>query len=122
MPANVVVLTLPSAARATYSSGQLSTWQGGFLLQSIDLDISVTALTGGTSPTVTFKVSRVEPDGVLYAVYNPAAISAAGVFSQSIGPGEQTNADLGSLFQLDMVVTGAPTSITFSGNIVGKSF
>ena len=119
---NVVDLTLPSAARATYSSGPLPTQQGGFILQAINLDISVTALTGGTTPTVTFKVSRVEPDGVLYAVYNPTALSAAGTFSQSIGPGEQTNVDLGDQFQLDMVVTGAPTSITFSATVKGKGF
>ena len=119
---NVIVLSLPSLARATYTSGQIPTQQGGFVLTSINLDISVTALTGGVSPTVTFKVSRVGADGVLYSVYNPAAISAAGNFSQSIGPGEQTNADLGALFQIDMVLTGAPTSITFSGSVEGKGF
>lgn len=119
---NVVVLTLPSAARATYTSGPIPTQQGGFILQAINLDVSVTALTGGVSPTVTFKVSRVEPDGVLYSVYSPAAISAAGTFSQSIGPGEQTNVDLGDQFQLDMVLTGGPTSITFSATIKGKGF
>jgi hypothetical protein len=118
---NATVLSLPSAARATYSSGQLSTQQGGFQIQSINVDINVTALTGGTTPTVTFKVSRVGADGVLYQVWQPTALSAAGVLSQSIGPGEQSNEDLGALFQIDMVVTGAPTSITFSMSVEGKS-
>ena len=117
---NVTVLTLPSLARATYSSGPLPTLQSGFYLQLINLDITVTALTGGTSPTVTFKVSRLGADGLLYAVYTPTALSAPGVFSQSIGYGCQTNIDLGDTFQLDMVLTGAPTSITFSGSVKGK--
>ena len=106
------LLNLPSAARASYSSGPITRPPGAGLV--LDLDISVTALTGGTTPTVTFKVSRVGADGVLYQVWQPTALSAAGVFSQTIGPGGQTNADLGATFQIDMVVTGAPTSITFS--------
>jgi hypothetical protein len=114
------LLALPSAARATYSSGPLTLPNYNGLV--VDLDVSVTALTGGTSPTVTFKVSRVEPDGVLYQVYQPTALSAAGVFSQSIGPGEQTAVDLGSQVQIDMVLTGAPTSITFSLTMQARGF
>ena len=114
------LLALPSAARATYSSGPIVLPNYNGLV--LDLDVSVTALTGGTSPTVTFKVSRVEPDGVVYSVYSPTALSAAGVFSQSIGPGEQTAVDLGDQMQIDMVVTGAPTSITFSLTLKARGF
>lgn len=114
------LIALPSAARATYSSGPITLPNYNALV--LDLDVSVTALTGGASPTVTFKVSRVEPDGVLYPVYSPAAISAAGVFSQSIGAGGQTAADLGTAFQIDMVLTGAPTSITFSLTASARGF
>ena len=114
------LLTLPSAARAAYSSGPLTMPNYNGLV--LDFDISVTALTGGTTPTVTFKVSRVEPDGVLYQLWQPTAISAAGVFSQSIGPGEQTSVDPGAQVQIDMVLTGAPTSITFSLTVQARGF
>lgn len=116
--AATALITLPSAARATYSSGQVSL--ANFSQLELDIDINVTALTGGTSPTVTFKVSRVEADGVLYSVWSPSAISAAGTFSQSIGPGLQTSVDLGNTFQVDMVTTGSPTSITFSLNVEAR--
>jgi hypothetical protein len=106
------ILNLPSAARATYSSGQIAL--PNFNDMVLNLDVNVTAFTGGTSPTVKFTVSRVGADGVLYALYTPGAISTPGVFSQSIGHSGQTNADLGDLIQVDMVTTGSPTSITFS--------
>ena len=114
------LLALSSAARATYSSGPIVLPNYSGLV--LDLDISVTALTGGASPTVKFTVSRVEPDGVLYVIYNPTALSAAGVFSQSIGAGEQTAVDLGDTCQIDMVLTGAPTSITFSLTLKARGF
>lgn len=116
----VTVLSLASAARAAYSSGQLSTQTPNGQIQILNVDINVTALTGGTSPTVTFKVSRVGADGVLYQVWQPTAISAAGTFSTTIGANCATNSDLGDLFQIDMVVTGAPTSITFSASLKAK--
>ena len=114
------VLNLPSAARATYSSGPVTLPNYNNLV--VDFDFNVTVFTGGTTPTVTFKVSRVGVDGILYQVWLPTAISAAGPLSQSIGPGYQTAADLGSQVQIDMIVTGAPTSVTFSASIQARGF
>ncbi len=108
------MVSLPSAARASYSSGPLST--GGAASAVLNLDVSVTALTGGTSPNVKFTVSRIESDGVLYPIYNPTPITGPGTFSQSIGTFYQTPADLGDNYQIDMVGGGTvpPTSVTFS--------
>jgi len=117
----VTVLNLPSLARASYSSGQLPVATQFGILSIIDLDINVTAITGGSSPTVTFKVSRVGADGNLYQLFQFTPLSGAGTFSQSIGNGAQTNEDLGELFQIDMVVTGAPTSVTFSLSVTGRA-
>lgn len=110
------VINLPSAARASYTSGPITVGD----LTELTLDVNVSALTGGTAPTVAFNVSRVEPDTNLYAIYNPAAISAAGTFNTSIGSGLATNAGFGDNIQVDMVTTGAPTSITFSLSLKGK--
>jgi hypothetical protein len=111
-----VILNLASAARATYTSGALAVGQ----YIELAFDIKVTALTGGTSPTVTFKLSRIGADGQLYQLYLPTAISAAGSFTASIGSGLTTNSSFGNSVQVDMVLTGAPTSITFSGSLIGK--
>jgi hypothetical protein len=110
------ILTLPSLARAAYSSGLLTVGQ----YVELAFDITVTALTGGASPTVTFKVGRQGADSILYNLYNPTALSAAGSFTTSFGSGLTTNNSFGSQIQIDMVVTGAPTSITFSGSLIGK--
>jgi hypothetical protein len=118
----VTILALASAARATYTSGQLLTTTQNGQIEVLAADINVTALTGGASPTVTFKLSRVGADTVLYQVWQPTALSAAGVFSTTIGPGCVVNADLGDLFQVDMITTGAPTSVTFSASIKAKAW
>jgi len=117
----VTVLNLPSLARASYSSGQLPVATQFGILSLIDIDINVTAITGGASPTVTFKFSRVGADGILYQLWQPTPLSAPGTFSQSIGNGAQTNEDLGELFQIDMITTGNPTSVTFSLSLTGRA-
>lgn len=109
-----VVLNLPSAARATYSAQ----FQVGDL-RSLSLLFNVSTFTGGTTPTVTFKISAVGADGTLSQLEQVAAISAAGIIAYSIGPGLDSK-EFGNLIQVDMVTTGAPTSVTFSASIIGK--
>jgi hypothetical protein len=106
--------TISSAARATFSQQYTVS-----VVTELAIDFNVTALTGGASPTVTFKISRVGADGILYQLEQAAALSAAGVISYNIGAGAD-NKPFGVTIQVDMVVTGAPTSITFSGSIIGK--
>ena len=108
------VLNLPSAARASYSA-QFGVGD----LRELSCLFNVASFTGGTSPTVTFKVSTVGADGTVQQLEQATAISAAGVISYSIGAGLDSKA-FGSTIQVDMVTTGSPTSITFSASIVGK--
>jgi hypothetical protein len=115
--AATTVLNLASSPRASYSSGALAV--GAYT--DLALDINVTLITGGTAPTVTFKLTRIGADGVLYQLYLPSAQSATPVsFSTSIGAGLLVNSSFGSQVQLDMIVTGAPTSVTFSASLIGK--
>lgn len=109
------IASVALAARAAYSSGLLT----AYLFSNMSLDITVTALTGGAAPTVTFLVSRKGVDGILYPVKPaPAAISAPGIISQTFGDGDGTA--LNTQIQIDMITTGAPTSITFSLSAVGQ--
>lgn len=122
-PNTRTVLNLPSAARATYSSGPLAV---GDLLELM-LDFNVTTITGGTTPTVQFQLSVIGGDGVLYpiATFPTTAIPAGGGQANEVqGVGSSSYVKAGQTFgntiQIDMVVTGAPTSVTFSGSIIGK--
>lgn len=109
-----VLLNLPNAARATFTQ-QFTV--GGFT--GLSMIFNVISLNGGTAPTVTFKVSAVGADGTLVQLEQATALSAAGVINYSIGVGLD-NKEFGNLIQVDMVTTGAPTSINFSASIIGK--
>lgn len=113
---SAVILNLPSLARATYSAQQF-TGLGGYT--ELAIRFNVTALTGGTSPTVTFKISDLGDTGNIYQLEQATALSAAGVITYNIGAGLD-NKSFGDGIQVDMVLTGAPTSVTFSASIKAK--
>lgn len=88
------------------------------LTSALGVDINVTALTGGASPSITFILQRQNGDGTWVAIWSPAAIAATGVTSANVSPYNPTaaqNAVLGSAAQLLWRFTGAtpPTSVTF---------
>jgi hypothetical protein len=110
---NLSLATIPSSARATFSQQ----YNVGYV-ENLAIDFNVTALTGGAAPTVTFKISRLGLDGILYQLEQATALSAAGTISYNIGSGFDAKG-FGNTIQVDMVLTGAPTSVTFSGSIQG---
>lgn len=88
------------------------------LCSALGVDINVTALTGGASPSITFILQRQMGDGTWANIWSPAAIAATGVTSANISPYNPTaaqNAVLGPATQLLWKFTGAtpPTSVTF---------
>ena len=99
----------------SWSSGQLS----GSAWSELAIDFTVYSITGGSSPTVTFLVSRVGLDGKLYKLEQAAPLSAPGTISYSIGAGLDGKSFAGT-FQIDMVVTGNPTNVNISGSIKAK--
>lgn len=85
------------------------------------VDIAITSVTGGTTPTALLKISRIQPDGNAYAIYNPAAQSVfPAYFSTSIGAGMATNQSFGDHIRIEIVTTGSPTSFTLEGGIEAK--
>lgn len=99
----------------TFSTGQLS----GAAFSELAIDFTVYAINGGAAPTVTFQVARVGLDGQLYVLEKATALSAPGTISYSIGAGLDGKSFAG-LFQVDMIVTGNPTSVNISGSIKAK--
>lgn len=113
--ASRVVLNLASAARASYTAQQFAVGD----LTSLKIIFNMTAITGGTTPTVTFKVSSVGADGTVVQLEQAAAANSAFVFDYNIGPGTDGK-EFGNTIQVDMITTGSPTSVTFSASIIGK--
>lgn len=108
------VLNIPSAARSSYSSGQLNVGD----LVELAIDFNVTAVT---SP-ITFIISRVGTDGILYEVTQTLQALGPRTLSVDVGAGLTANASLGTdqkafgdLIQVDLQGNG-----TFSGSIKGK--
>ena len=89
---------------------------------ALGVDINVTAITGGASPTITFILERIDGYGTPFAIWSPAAINATGKTTANIGPYNPTaaqNAVLSNACQLRWVFGGAtpPTSVTFSATV-----
>lgn len=90
------------------------------LFERLTLDIVVPALTGGTTPTVTFFLERKDLFGNYTAIYSPAAVPAAGgSISQDMGPGLQTTRMPGTKLRLRWVTAGAPTAATAQVTMLG---
>lgn len=99
----------------SWSSGPLS----GTEYSELAIDFTIYAIQGGTTPTVTFLVSRIGLDGQLYQLEKHAGLSAPGQISYSIGAGLDGKSFM-ALFQVDMVTTGNPANVNLSGSIFLK--
>lgn len=118
--APVTVLNRASAAEvAGANSGALVTTN----VSRIAVDINLTALTGGTAPTVTFFLDRQGLDGIWYQVWSSGAKSTAATISTSVGDGCTVSEVIGASVRLRWVFGGTvnPTSVTFSAGILGRS-
>lgn len=89
-------------------------------------DFTVSVLTGGTAPTIQFVIEAQGADGAWYAVWSGTAIAAPGAQSVNIGPdvagSNAANAVLTGRARLRTVWAGTapPTSVTWTGSIIGK--
>lgn len=86
------------------------------------VDVTFTAFTGGTAPTVQFFIDRQGNDGNWYQIFAGGVLSAAGVTSTSIGHGLQTTHAPTGTCRLRWVLAGtvAATAVTFSASVTGR--
>lgn len=118
--APVTVLNRASAVEpAAGNSGTLNTTN----VNRIAVDVNLTALTGGTAPTVTFFLDRQGLDGTWYQVWSSGAKSAPAAVSTSVGDGCTVSEVIGAAVRLRWTFGGTvnPTSVTFSVSILGRS-
>ena len=88
----------------------------------------LTALTGGTAPTVQFIVEWKDSQGVYRPLATHAALSAVGTKIMSTGSGVATttgidaiwSAPFGLVIRVRWAVTGAPATATASFEIIGS--
>jgi hypothetical protein len=101
-------------------------------IQSIALDLAVSAFTGGTTPTITFFVDRLGADGITWTqAWTSGAINAASTVYVDLGPYSLTYA-AGSVTAQHFVPTGTarlrwawggganPTAVTWSASVIGR--
>jgi hypothetical protein len=88
-------------------------------LTTLAVDVDVTAASG-TSPSLALFIERQGTDGNWYPIWSPTAVTAAGVVSDSIGPGCSTAAVITSTIRFRWAVTGTTPSFTLSASIVGR--
>lgn len=88
--------------------------------RELDVDINITAVSGGASPSIQFFVDRQGADGNWYVIWTGAVHSAAGSESDSIGAGLSKPVAFGSTIRVRWAVTGTSPSFTLSSSWIGK--
>ncbi len=89
-------------------------------VSTLAVDVNVTAV-GGTSPTLALFLERQGADGIWYSIWAPAAVTAAGAVSTSVGPGCATPASLTGMLRLRWQLGGTTPSFTFSASVVARA-
>lgn len=113
-----------AAATAGGNSGELPTDR----CKAAALDVNVSALTGGTAPTIQFFVDRLANDGIWYEAASTAAISAVGNVSLDIAESVADSTGIQHMVftnrcRVRWVFAGTVVadSIAFSGSLYGRS-
>jgi hypothetical protein len=90
---------------------------------AVAVDVSVTSISGSSTPGIEFWWQRKGADGVYYDIYDSGAISAAGTKSATVGKGfsyASTVAipqSIGSTGRLRWALTGGASSVTASASV-----
>lgn len=100
------------------TSGQF--WQAS--AQQCWVTVNLTALTGGTSPTVTVQLQQLDANSVWHTIGTHTALNAVGTANFSVGVGMTTGAMLkaGSQYRLAWVITGTPATCSFQIAVSGR--
>lgn len=84
--------------------------------------VNLTALTGGTTPTVTVSLQQIDGNANWQTLASTAALSATGLAHFSVGAG-MTNASMlraGGQYRLSWVITGTPATCSFQISLAGR--
>ena len=92
-----------------------------FPYESLSFFVNLTALSGGTTPSVQFTYQEVDDYGVWYDVTNlGSALTAIGTARTSVGEGAKVNEAIGKSGRIKWTVTGGPTTATANITVIGN--
>ncbi|SRR6266540_3849947 len=119
-PTPVTVYTEATTARTTSSQTGTLTWPAGVTRAFVG--VNLTALTGGTTPTVTVNIQQMDANGNWITIASTAALNAVGVAQLSVGQGHTAGAVVlsGGSFRISWTVTGGPATCSFQVGITAR--
>lgn len=121
----VVLATIPQAA---YTAAQSPVTFSTAGITYLAVDTTVVSFQGGTSPTIQFLVDRLGADSVWYNVWSGQTSGSPITQTFDLGPGFATagppNGSQHAVFTLQArlrwAYAGSPTTVTFSGSVIGR--
>lgn len=106
--------TESTTSRTTSGNTAGGSWTAN--VQQAFVGVNVTALTGGTSPTLVVQLQQQDANGNFTTIGASQSITAVGEYSFSVGTG-MTNGQMimagQGQYRLAWVVTGAPATLSF---------
>ncbi|MGW2513661.1 hypothetical protein ACWC0A_30555 [Streptomyces scopuliridis] len=112
--------TEATTARTTSGNTSTQTWLAN--ASTCWVGVNVTALTGGTTPTVVVSLQQQDPNGNWQTLASTAALNATGLAQFSVGAGMANGAMLlaGGSYRFSWVVTGTPATCSFQIAMSGR--
>ena len=84
------------------------------------VSVNLTALTGGTAPTVLISLQQQDANGIFHTIASGTALSAVGTDQFSMGPGLARPVMVGNTYRLAWVITGTPATCSFQISVKGR--
>lgn len=112
--------TEATTARTTSSQTSTQTWLAN--ASTCWVAVNLTALSGGSSPTVTVNLQQLDGNNVWHTLASTSALNAVGTANFSVGAG-MDNGDMllaGGSYRFSWTVTGTPTTCSFQIAMSGR--
>jgi hypothetical protein len=112
--------TEATTARTTSSQTATQTWLAN--ASTCWVGVNLTALSGGTTPTLTVSLQQQDGNGNWQTLASTSALNATGLAQFSVGAGMTNGAMLlaGGSYRFSWVVTGTPTTCSFQIAMSGR--
>ncbi|GAA4891003.1 hypothetical protein ACFPM3_20255 [Streptomyces coeruleoprunus] len=112
--------TESTTARTTSSQTSSQTWLANATTAWVG--VNLTALSGGTSPTVTVSLQQQDGNSVWHTLASTSALNATGTAQFSVGQGMANGAMLfaGGNYRFSWTITGTPTTCSFQIAMSGR--
>lgn len=103
---------LPMAERsfASQNSGSLD----GTGVTRLLVDVYITGISGGVTPSLKVFVDRLDANGTWFPIWAPATMTTVGMTSTTIGPGALVGHDVGVAYRFRYETAG---NVTFSASV-----